>query len=660
LKIHKLKHVKNVVFECPGSTDRAAMQKAIKSGKNVYVLEPFCAYHHRRFRFFPSPLPEYVQTLLKDGRIEKIDADKMDSRTISFAAAEKAVQAIEDVFPYYLKDHKTLIEFIANVHHSQKALNIFKKNLCDMLGDFFSLNTMFHKIENMFKGEKVLIYPDTDIKNYLYLKKIVNDSAQDAYKHNNILFSKNRNFYYFKDLFVKSIAIKGGLFVQTLASLLFGYIFSKPGKSPVKDYPYAISIVAPKRQLRNNSRGPGFLIDNKKITADQVVYTPIVPIDNSQLKILNSYGSNVFEPPKIGRFFSDWKKWFFLWLLSFKGKYLLNDNELKIAAFAMFTYFKWQYVLKYISFSNFITHCDFSTAHISRNILFKQNNIQTWYFTDAVNFGHAFRESDDQWNRHPFWTYLYYDHFVTWYDDLADYFAGHPQTFKQSHVVGCLWSSHVDSGKDNADYMKSLFKDAKSKESFIVAVYPSTYTVKGITSYEEGVCFIEDVYRLVNEIDNVFIVIKEKKEMALHMQLEPVLGQKLTDLYTEMEKHPRIKILTNEFDSSLLMANADMCISFPFTSTTTEALSANLKSIWHDPGEQYRNTPYGQNTKSVTFGYKELKAKVMEIKDMPSDTYKTPIPLDSNLLDPFRDGKAVDRFRDLLVSGNDGNWAIRN
>ena len=148
--------------------------------------------------------------------------------------------------------------------------------------------------------------------------------------------------------------------------------------------------------------------------------------------------------------------------------------------------------------------------------------------------------------------------------------------------------------------------------------------------------------------------------MALHMQLEPALGQKLTELYTEMEKHPRIKILTNEFDSSLLMANADLCISFPFTSTTTEALSANIKSIWHDPGEHYRNTPYGQNTKAVTFGYRDLKTKVMEIKAMPPDTYKTPIPLDSNLLDPFRDGKAVDRFRDLLISGNEGNRTIRN
>jgi len=659
LKINKLNKVKNIVFECPGLNDRAAMTKAIKKGKKVFVLEPFCAYHHRRFRFFPSPFPGYVKAFLNKGMINLISAESLGSRTISFDAAEKAVNCIEAVFPFYLKDHQALIDFTVQVHDSKEALKIFKKNLCDMLGDFFSLNMMFHKIEKMFKDENVLIYPDTDIKNYLYLKKIVKDSSQAVFSHHHILFSKNRTLTYLKDLILKSTLIKGALFVQAAASLLIGpfaslksigSLFSKNKKSSIKTYPYAISIAAPKRQLRNNSRGPGFLIDGSKITKDQVVYTPIVPIAKKQLEILNSYGSDIVVPPKVGRFFSDWKKWFMLWLLSFKKIYILNDNELKIAAFALFTYFKWQHVLIHIGFDNFITHCDFSTAHISRNILFKKNNITTWYFTDAVNFGHAFRESDEQWNRHPFWAYLHYDHFVTWYSDLADYFSAHPQTFKNSHVVGCLWSSHVNSGKNNADYQKRLFKNERSKDSFIVAVYPSTYTVKGITSYEEGVSFIEDVYRLVNEIDHVVIVIKEKKEMALHMQLEPLLGQRLVDVYNEMEKHPRIKILTNGFDSSLLMANADLCISFPFTSTTTEALSANIKSIWHDPSDHYRKTPYGLTGKAVTFGYQELKAKVMEMKDMESSTYKTPISLDSNLLDPFRDGKAVDRFRDLLTT----------
>jgi polysaccharide biosynthesis PFTS motif protein len=650
LKTDKLKDVKNIVFECPGLKDRANIKKAIKSSKNVYVLEPFCAYHHRQFRFFPSPLPEYVQTLLDNGTIKKISAESMGSRTISFDAAEKAVEAVEKVFPYYLRDHKALINFTVQVHNSSDALKIFKKNLCDMLGDFFSLNIMFYKIEDMFKGERVLVYPDTDIKNYLYLKGIVNDSSRVAYDHHNILFSKNRTLYDLKELILKSLIIKSFLLVQAFTGLLFGYLFSKRKASSLKSYSYAISVVAPKRQLRSNGRGPGFLIDNKKIARKQVVYTPIVPIAKDQMETLKSFGSDVVVPPKIGQFFSNGKKWFILWLLSFKRQYILNHNELRIVAYAIFTYFKWQNVLKHINFADFITHCDFSIEHISRNILFKQNNIKTWYFTDAVNFGHSFRESDKNWNRHPFWTYMYYDNFVTWYSDLATYFSVHPQSFEESHVVGCLWSSHINLKTDNTEYMNKLFPVEALKDSFIIAVYPSTYTVKGVTSYEEGVCFIEHVYRLVKEIDNLIIIVKEKKEMALHMQLEPALGKNLVNLYKEMEKHPRIKILTNDFDASILMAYVNMCISFPFTSTTTEALSVDLNAIWHDPNECYRNTPYGNNGSVVTYGYEELQTKVIEMKDMKTGIHQNPIPLNSNFMDPYRDGKAIDRFRDLLIA----------
>jgi len=40
---------------------------------------------------------------------------------------------------------------------------------------------------------------------------------------------------------------------------------------------------------------------------------------------------------------------------------------------------------------------------------------------------------------------------------------------------------------------------------------------------------------------------------------------------------------------------------------------------------------------------------VLEIKRNPED-YQNPIPMNSPLMDPYRDGKAIDRFRDLLTS----------
>jgi len=646
-----MKNINNIIFECPELKDKAHMEKAIKSGKNVYVLEPFCAYHHRRFRFFPSPLPEYVQNLLDNRIINQINADSLESRTISLTAAEKAVEAVEKVFSYYQKDHKTIIDYTIQVLNSREVLRIFKKNLCDMLGDFFSLNIMFYKIEKIFKGKKVLIFPNTNIKEYLYFKRIARYGSQVVFEHHSVLFPKSRIFSGLNELIRNSFLIKGKLLIQALASLVLGTIFSKGKSSLLKKYSYAISIVSPNRQFRNDLRGPDFLIDNRKITSDQVVYIPIIPIANDQLEFLTTLDSDVNLLPEKGRFFSNGKQWAILWLLSFKGKWMFNSREVELVAVAMFNYFRWKHILKHIHFSNFITHCDFSITHISRNILFKQKKIKTWYFTDAVNFGHNFRESDEKWNRHPFWTYMYYDNFVTWYNDLATFFTAHPQSFKKTHVVGCIWGSHVKSKANNTEYINNLFPGEKSNDSFIVAVYPSTYTVKGITSYEEAIRFIRHIYRLAKDLNNLKIIIKEKKDMDLHLKLEPILGKKLVALYKKMEKHPRIKILTNEFDSSLLMSYANMCISFPFTSTTTEALSANMKAIWHDPTGSYRNTPYGRNGSVLTYNYNELLKTVKKFVNNDISSYDL-IPVTSKCMDPYRDGKAVERFRDLLIDSN--------
>ena len=43
-------------------------------------------------------------------------------------------------------------------------------------------------------------------------------------------------------------------------------------------------------------------------------------------------------------------------------------------------------------------------------------------------------------SRHPFWTYLTYDHYVTWAKFAADFISDHPQSIKNYHVVGCLWA----------------------------------------------------------------------------------------------------------------------------------------------------------------------------------------------------------------------------
>jgi hypothetical protein len=56
------------------------------------------------------------------------------------------------------------------------------------------------------------------------------------------------------------------------------------------------------------------------------------------------------------------------------------------------------------------------------------------------------------------------------------------------------------------------------------------------------------------------------------------------------------------------------------------------------------------NSYPLTRNAEELCAMVGVIKNMKPGAYRNPIPRESSLLDPYRDGKAIERFRNLLVS----------
>jgi hypothetical protein len=121
-----------------------------------------------------------------------------------------------------------------------------------------------------------------------------------------------------------------------------------------------------------------------------------------------------------------------------------------------------------------------------------------------------------------------------------------------------------------------------------------------------------------------------------------------------MDKHPKITTFLHKEDASYVLSLSDIVISFPFTSTTFEALSVDKPAIWHDPLGHYTDTPYGRMKGVTTKGYDELKRRILEIIKMKSATFQNPIPPNSPLMDPYRDGKAIERFRQLLTSEYNG------
>jgi polysaccharide biosynthesis PFTS motif protein len=642
--------LKSIAFESPSKKDQRLILSLLKDNCSVYVIEPFYAYHHRdAMRFFPPPIPEYIHQLILEKKITLVTAEQLGSRDIYLEASARAVASIESVFPAYKKDVARVIQFVSDEigAYTQKA---FKKNLCDRLAGFFSINILMQRLNQIFGAEFLEVFPHFDATEYEYFKRILDESGEIYFDSENVTIhelaqkrDKRKNYFL-------RAKLNFLLFMQTIGAIICNAIDNRKNSKETKNYKLGISIIAPKRQFRGNQRGVDFLVDNKKIFPEDVIYIPLVAIDENQKKWLEELGSDIAMLPRLGLYFSNWDVWARLFLLSFKKRVFPRCDLIELVSILFFTYYRWKKLLDRKRIENFITHSDFPNSHIARNIALNQKGTTTWYFTDASNFGHGFRTTNSKWNCHPFWAYQAYDNLVTWNEDLVEYFSRHPESYRNSHVVGSLWSNHVERCKDKSQFLENFFKKDVICDKFIIVAFSSTYTINSFTSYNEGISFSIHMERLAMDFDDVLILLKEKKDKAFHRKVDPVKGNALNLQYEKMNKHPRIAVCSNKLDTSKAMGISDLCISFPYTSTTNEAIGFGIPAIWHDPKGHYRETPYAKYGGLVTHGYEELRQKIFEKKSMEEDFIKDPIKKRTPLFDPYRDGKAIERFRDLLLS----------
>lgn len=654
-----------VVYESTTRWDSISIKKHLTKKYPVWVIEPFHAYHHTKVRFFPPHLPAFVQELIKAGKVSVLRADEINAKNIYPLAADKAVDVVESVYPEYRKRFEKIFSYVSDTLKSPIAENVIRINLCIRLAEFYSVNILLNRIEKFLNAGPIVVYPDINVYSYLFIKKLLLKSNQEFFEHPNIRFPIKTYVTGLLENLKQNLISITKLSAQTLASGLVGRHQTSPNKKK-KNFSYGVTIIGP-RQLQGNRRGPDFVIDNKKILASEVVYFPLSKLTQDQKEVLVKLPGEVHHLPRAGRFFSHYPQWRRLLCLAVKQKFLRNGEELMAASNAFFNYFRWQKAMESVSIRHFITHADFGVGHIGRNLALNQAGVQTWYFSDTMNLSINFQDGNKSFlMRHPFWAFLHYDHFVTWGISLAKYFKAHPDSFKQTHVVGCLWSEHIEK-RDIARSQIGQLILTNMKASFVIAAFDSSYSRNGVTSYSEGVAFAEHLLQLADAFPDIQIILKEKKDRRYFSLMDPINGPKLFNLYYKINSHPRMSANSSQVDRMMvnnqktfsgsskvdvsdLISVADMVISFPFTSTTFEALSVNKPAIWHDPKGYYRDTLYGKVEGVVTHGYDELKTKVLEIKKLKSGAYQNPVPRNSPLMDPYRDGKAIDRFRKLLAA----------
>jgi len=619
------------------------IQRHLRDGDSLYVMEPFVAFHHTEgpIRTFLTEVPPaYAQRMIDGGTIKILAASELDPPAIYGSAISRAVQVVEQAFAHYRRMFGPFCRHVAAVLRSADAERVFKRNLCERIGVFLSTNDTWCRVGNHFTGRSVTAYPVTDAHEYGQMMKLLAAADIPFDRHPNVVFHRRARAAGRLRSLAQSVALTAKLMGQCLGSCLGGWR-SGPAERPAKTYTYGITIVSPTRQLADNRRGPEFLIDGDRIKAEEVVLLPLVPLDRRRLERMRQLPCDFYLATEDRGPFSNPAAWLGLVRRALTCRFLGNGKAISLSANLLLGYFRWQRIVRQVPFRHLVSHCDFSLGHIGRNIALSQAGVRTWYFTDAMNFGINYM-TDPGTMRHPYWTYMHYDHFVTWHQVLADYFGSHPGVTWQPHVVGCLWA---DRGPPRNSHRPA-------DGLFQIAVFDGTYGRNFTCSYEEGIRFAEDILRLVEANPGLRVALKEKKQRDIHSKLDYLLGPQLVEQYDRMSAHPRIEIMPHGADASELISASGLVISFPFTSTTYEALAVNRPALWYDPMGQYGGTPYGKLGGVIAHGYAELESRVRELTAGGPGAFSHAIPADSPLMDPFRDGKAIDRFRQLLVSSD--------
>lgn len=642
------------IIECSSSWPRSAadLVSFLKRKGDVYVLEPFAAYHHMgKSRFFPAFFPSCVEELIAEGRLQTLPAQDIDPDVLMFAAWEKAMGKLDVTFASARKKWRRPQDRIVQ-ELGGDAEKAFRQSLADQLGVFFSVNVLLHRLAILFPEKQLEVYSGCCPVLYQKMLVLLQDSGVDVSTPVHVRLRSANPIRRAFGRWARHIAVLGYFALQ---SVLAFFPFRGRAQIHSRTSTIGMNLNAPGRQLRNRQMGVDFVVDGVNVRREDMLY--VLPgsslrpgmgisLTPKQEERLHEIGGAALSTPSAWTFASPAGLWFSLFMY---GVWSGPDNGLvcRPAAVVCTHYYRWRQVARALRLRHFVAYADFGPSHVGRNIALHEAGTRTWYVQDSNNSSIIFRNNTaDRPPLHPFWTDLHYTDMACWCEASAEYYRAHGFSGR-SHVVGCLRS---DSLRGKVKARKNEHFAGISLQDFVLAVFDSTYTAKTHTPYEAGIAFAKDVLRLADESTGVHILFKEKKDRTFHLSIHPELGKALVALYERMDRHPRITMCTPSMDAATIISGADMTISFPFTSTTFEAVAGNRYALWHDASGMFRDTLYASFPGLVSHTYQELRERVMVRQKDPDAAFAAPIPLSSPHMDPFRDGLALERLRKLISS----------
>lgn len=347
--------------------------------------------------------------------------------------------------------------------------------------------------------------------------------------------------------------------------------------------------------------------------------------------------SNLF-----GFFIPGWIKCF---IHSFReDKIIINTTRVILT-----DYIKWNIFVDNYSIDNHITIL--LPDNISKNIILSRNGVKTWHIYPD-NYSNDYHSGWGEKIRTSIYSFMRVDNAIVYGEKIVRFFSYHRNNVKKYVRVGVLPSQRIHELREGklASNLPHIIKKKNlyQKCQKIIAVFDTSFVDYGVLKIKDGIRFGEDILRLLDEMPEIGVIFKEKKHLSVTPQLAPV--------YEKLEKHDRCVVVrkteTDCIFSTEVIALSDLVISAAYTSTNAEALGAKTKAIYYDVagtdiGDNYY---FNKFPNFVAHNYDELKRLVKywlyEVNDEKFEEFLNTYV--KGELDPYLDGKAIDRLQALL------------
>jgi polysaccharide biosynthesis PFTS motif protein len=613
---------------------------------------------------------KWLRPLLDSGRVTKI------SHTI--IGSDKFVLASVEKFSGLVLKKSRLASAMRRLYGDDDLFLAYKKELVKQLSDFYSMQIVLEREEKVLSGEdEILLFPKTYTETLRLLKRSEGEFFDLKKVRIPLLFeffSRVENFLFRIGGWLKISFIN----LSSLLILFSKILISLHGKE--KSFcTYAIPITNPQFQFKfNEYRKFDFLLDGVRITKANTIFLLFKAISGKQTEELKKKGYRLLDCSNSSLFMtrrltlSNNSRYVLIAairyvLSSFFASLLEPPAIVSASIHLIYSFLQWTIILDNIQISHYVALNDEGLRHIGRNILFRKKGVQSWCYTysSAYGYSHTGKEIPPRDMLHWMWFFLSYDHYVAWNQQIIEFQKLHPQKIDKYHSVGCLWSEFIMCGSRKIgliDFLRKYNVENKQvKDEFkVVSFFDTSYFESVFSKYplQDGIRFYNDIKNLLDEEEDLFIIIKEKKPRTLYANIANFVyspdNEKFCGLINVLAQHPRCYVPSHSGDPTDIIKVSDLTVSYAFSSSAVEALGARKKAIFYDPAERFRGYYYDQIPDLVAHGYQELKILInkliYETTDGEYDAY-----LDSHILgkvDDYLDGNGLTRFRSLLAGAS--------